>query len=62
MRPKTDVSANAGELEMFQIATEKRSIVWTCATAKYNLRLLMMRSDQPTRETGTSFSESSSSS
>ena len=62
MHPKTDVSANAGELEMFQIATEKRSIVWTCATAKYNLRLLMMRSDQPTRETGTSFSESSSSS
>ena len=62
MHPKTDVSANAGELEMFQIATEKRSIVWTCATAKYNLRLLMMRSDQPTRETGTSLSESSSSS
>ena len=24
MRPKTDVSANAGELEMFQIATEKK--------------------------------------
>ena len=32
---------------------EKRFIVWTCATAKYNLRLLMMRSDHPTWETGT---------
>ena len=31
---------------------EKRFIVWTCATAKYNLRLLMMRSDHPTWETG----------
>ena len=25
----------------------KRFIVWTCATAKYNLRLLMMRSHHP---------------
>ena len=32
---------------------KKRFIVWTCATAKYNLRRLMMRSDHPTWETGT---------
>ena len=62
LQPGTEQkTANVGDVSN---SHEKRSFVWTCATAKYNLRLLMMRSDQPTRETGTSLklSESSSSS